>query len=230
MHTWEWDCNDIPALTHFTQLFSPPSLWGLPFIAAGYWGCHTGNRGVGKKSWVCVYVCVSVRVRGRGKLCEFLREKVSCKCVRMGKIVCVCCHSPAAFPLGALSLTLQSIKAGVGRDWTCVLGCACVRGGYETMPWPSFLLNSLASNIWNTKQKKKYSACERGCYLYAGEVAVFSTSSVKGKPMNIVRDEWQQIKPVFTGGKRIATYARVTDKQQMLAAEKSGVSESLGRP
>lgn len=39
----EQGSNDIQALTHFTHLFSAPSLWGLPFIPAGYTGCLAGS-------------------------------------------------------------------------------------------------------------------------------------------------------------------------------------------
>lgn len=52
--------NDIQALTHFTHLFSAPSLWGLPFIPAGYTGCHTGSWGSGTKTWIPVCACVYV--------------------------------------------------------------------------------------------------------------------------------------------------------------------------
>lgn len=158
MHTWEWDCNDIPALTHFTQLFSPPSLWGLPFIAAGYWGCHTGNRGVGKKSWVCVYVCVSVRVRGRGKLCEFLREKVSCKCVRMGKIVCVCvCVLSFSSSISTWGVKLNSpeYKGWRGKGLNlCAWMCVC-EGGVWNHAMAQFPAQLSGLKYLKYKAKKK---------------------------------------------------------------------------
>lgn len=50
---------------------------------------------------------------------------------------------------------------------------------------------------------EKDCAGDIGRYLYAGDGGGVLHILRRGEPMNIVRDERQQIRPVFTGGKLI---------------------------
>lgn len=81
--------NDIQALTHFTQLFSAPSLQGLPFIPAGYTGCHTGSWGGGTKTWmpqcVCVFVWIQCSYKERGILYLFMPPR-RCSCLITARV------------------------------------------------------------------------------------------------------------------------------------------------